>query len=99
MSVFVRNYEYPPGRHWVEVLEPVCDGGGVASEKWSEPLPATFDAEGKVWVDGWESPLVFEWRVVERSALDGGQLRECMSFDEDVLTQMEEPGLSGPKPG
>jgi hypothetical protein len=64
VSVVARNYEHPPGRYWVEVLTPVCDSGGVVDEQWSEPLPATFDAEGNVLVDGWQSALVFEWRVV-----------------------------------
>lgn len=64
MSILVRNGEYPPGRYWVEVLEPVIGSSGVMSEHWSEPLPATFDEDGCVLVDGWQSPLCFEWRVV-----------------------------------
>lgn len=68
MTTTAKNYEHPPGRYWVEVLEPVVDGGGVADERWSEPLPATFDEQGNVLVDGWgPSPLCFDWRVVERA--------------------------------
>jgi hypothetical protein len=65
VSVVVRNYDLAPGRYWVEVLEPNCDGGGVVDERWSEPMPATLDREGGMRVDGWQSPLCFEWRVVE----------------------------------
>ena len=69
MSVTVRNYEHSPGRYWVSVLVPEFDAGGVTDEHWSEPLPATIDEHGQAWVDGWQSPLCFEWQVVQREVV------------------------------
>lgn len=65
MGVYQRSFGQAPGRYWVEVLEPICSGITVLREEWSAPLPATFTEDGYVLVDGWASPLVFEWRIVQ----------------------------------
>lgn len=65
MGVYQRSFGYTPGRYWIEELVPICDGGGVVDEKWSEPQPATFTEECYVVLDGHEHPTPFEWRVVK----------------------------------
>lgn len=65
MTTETRDYERAPGYYWVRVLEPLCDGGGVVDERWSEPLVALLE-NNRWWIPSSSQPVVFDVEVLGR---------------------------------
>jgi hypothetical protein len=53
----------PSGFYWIRYLEPVIENGGVADERWTEPLVAEL-RDGHWLLTGMEGELVFDVEVL-----------------------------------
>lgn len=54
-----------PGYYWIRWLEPVCDGGGVVDEKWTEPEIALLNRRGRWMLVGSDVPLCLSVEILE----------------------------------
>jgi hypothetical protein len=67
VSVGPRDYDREPGYYWIRVLEPICDGGGVLDEKWSEPLVGLLE-DNRWWLAKMEGYVAFDVEVLGKVA-------------------------------
>lgn len=53
-----------PGYYWIRYREPICDGGGVVDERWTEPEIAVLNRRGRWMMIGSSVPLCFEVEIL-----------------------------------